>query len=83
MGSKEMRFQVDVKEAGLLADSVVSKIMKKTHNNPAETLAVLKMAMAIFEAYLKDQGIKFDAKEFDAYVSEFIKGFEERLLRDD
>jgi len=73
MGSKNERFSVDVKEAGLLADSVISTITKKTHN-PAETLMVLKMAIAIFEAYLEDQGVNFDTKELDIYLSEFKDG---------
>ena len=74
MGSKNERFSIDIKEVGRLADSVISTITKKTRN-PAETLAVLKMAIAIFEAYLKVQGVKFDTEELDTYVSEFIDGF--------
>lgn len=74
MKSNEVRFEVHVKKAGQLADSVVRTVTKKT-SNPVEAMVVLKLAAAIFEAYLKDQDISIDAKQFDTYVSEFMGGY--------
>jgi len=74
MGSKNQRFAVDMKETGLLAESVWDMVMKKT-SNPAEALVVLKMALAFLEAYMKHVGISFDTKDVDAYVSKFMKDF--------
>ena len=67
-----------LKKPRLPAESVFDTVIKKTAN-PAEAVLVLKLALTIFEAYMRHQRIKFNTKEFDAYVSKFMKDFEKHL----
>ena len=69
---------MDIREAGLKAVSIHDMVMEKTAN-PVEAMLVLKMTMAMFEAYMRYQGINLKAKEFDAAVSKFVKDFEKTL----